>query len=209
MSNAFWQPLPGTGMEGQKSITSFQGQLDLGYRSGKWQFITGLGYLRTGVNLSEGSLFNFRHDLVMPSHPEGGFYVPFIDYGCTVYNPHIIMPVKVGYELARFSNRLTLNPIIGAEVSYNIRRVFLGPNLPNNGRDVETPSSFQYNCNRVSVIGLVQINAEYKLSKRLDLTAGPSIHYMLTSELNYKGEYDYAVLFNAGLKWNFKKRAEM
>jgi len=210
MSNATWQFLHFAGLPGQKSVTSFQGQLDLGYRSGKWQFITGLGYLRTGVDLSRGSMVDLRHDMGVMTLSGDQYYMPIMYNapGCTVYNPHIIMPVKVGYELVRFSNRLTLNPVIGAEVCYNIRRVFVESDLEN-GRQVETPSSFRENCNRISVAGLAQINAEYKMSKRFDLTAGPSVHYMLTSTLNFRGEYDYAVLFNAGLKWNFKKRAEM
>ena len=31
-----------------QNIFSYQGQMNIGYNAGKWQFITGVGYLRTG-----------------------------------------------------------------------------------------------------------------------------------------------------------------
>ena len=73
-------------------------------------------------------------------------------------------------------------------------------------KTVETKQQFDASCNSFGVIALIQLNFAYRLSSRFDLIAGPSLHFMLTSEVNFKGQHDYAALMNLGLKYNFINR---
>src|ERR1035437_544072 len=199
-SNTCWQPFKTTGYPGQTSIFSYQGQVDIGYKAGIWQFITGIGYLRTGVNLQHGSLSDFNNYIWFIF--DENLFVPY-SLAITDYNPHYIIPVKIGYEVHRFSKRLSFTPLIGAELSENLPRTFV---FDHNPKQPESKDAFNYNCNKYGIIGLLQLNFEYRLNNRYDLTAGPSIHYMFTSELNFKDQHDYSVLMNLGVKWNFKNR---
>jgi hypothetical protein len=203
MTNANWKPTSSVASyPGQSPIFSWQGQLDLGYKAGKWRFITGLGYLRTGVNLKQGDLsYFYNYVFVQEINP---LYTAF-SHGITDYNPHYIVPVKIGYEVRRFSNRLSLTPLIGAELTRNLPRTFL---IGEKTKQHETPEDFINAGNKNGITALLQLNFEYKVNSHYDLTFGPSVHYMYTSELNFKDEHDYAFLMNLGLKWNFKKRTQ-
>jgi len=201
LSNACWQAFSPAGNPGQSSVFSYQGQMDIGYKAGRWQFISGIGYLRTGVKSS----YNY---IVDPFFMQG----IAVDYnnGAFIkadYNPHIIVPVKIGYEVCRFSNRLSFTPIIGAQFGYNTPRSFVYQYNSSKGqKETESQQEFNMWCNPSAIIGLLQLNFEYRLNDRYDLTAGPSLHYMFTSEINFANEYDYSLLLNVGLKRHFKNR---
>lgn len=189
------------------NITSIQGQLGIGYKTGRWQFSSGIGFLRTGMQLTGSALLLRRDIAITTTFPE--LLVPMVIRidKITTYNPHITVPVKIGYEAYRFNNKLKVTPAIGAELAYNTRRTFTyaEPNF----KDRETQVSFNYNCNRLGVIGLVQVNLEYKLNNRCDLVAGPSFRYMFSSMLNYAQEHDYAVLMNVGIRYNFRHKGNL
>lgn len=188
------------------SITSMQGQLGIGYKTGRWQFTSGIGYLRTGMRVRGSELVLRRDLLIYATFPEN-FIAPWmVKADIKAYNPHITVPVKIGYEAYRFNNKLTVTPAIGAELAYNTRRTFTHAMPAYIER--ETRNSFNYNCNRLGVIGLVQVNLEYKLNKRCDLVAGPSFRYMFSSMLNYTQEHDYAVLMNVGVRYNFRQHSK-
>jgi hypothetical protein len=202
-SNTIWKP----GIYPQQvSIFSYRAGMDIGYKTGKWQFITGLAYLRTGVKVLSGTIYYFENNeylLPIITPPEN----------ITDYNPHILVPLKIGYEVLRFSDKLSLTALLGAEISYNIQRTFLTqvtvmPGTYPVNKDVESRQDFNRSGNNSGTMGLAQVNLEYKLNNRVSLTGGPSFQYMFSSMLNFRNEYDYALLMNIGLKWNFKKERQ-
>ena len=135
-----------------------------------------------------------------PSVPENVFIPPV---KITDYNPHIVVPVKIGYEVLRFSDKLSFTPFIGAEYAFNMPRTFVYPTTTR----TESKLAFEDVCNNNGIIGLLDLNFTYNISKHIDLTGGPSVNYMFTSMLNFKQENDYAMLFNLGIKYNFNKGA--
>ncbi len=187
------------------SVLSYQGQMDIGYRTGKWQFATGIGYLRTGVYIKNGSIATLDKNawLVFAQSNDLPF-VGWVTNGITDFNPHVMVPVKVGYEVAKLSNKLSFTPFIGAEFSRNMPRTLILD--AGKERNIESKESFNSNCNLLSTWGTVQLNFDYRLSNRYDLSFGPSCHYMFTSQLNFAPERDYSVLLNLGVKYNFKRR---
>src|ERR1035437_4216204 len=85
-------------MSEYKKIVSYGGQVDIGYQIGKWQLISGIGYLQTGVNMQgEANLV----DVFNKYNPDWAFYnkyfMPYtsIDKAIIDYNPHFIIPVKI------------------------------------------------------------------------------------------------------------------
>jgi len=205
ISNTCWQPFTFKGLPGQQSILSYQGQVDAGYNAGKWRFSTGVGYLLTGVHLQPGSIANFNNYVVIPFAETNNLFIPYSEK-ITDYNPHIIIPLKVAYEVKQFNDRLSFVPQIGAEFAMNQRRTFV---FSNSVKQEESASDFKSACNPHSIMGMVQLNFEYRLNSHYAITAGPSAHYMFTSELNFKDQQDYAVLMNLGLKWNFRKHTDI
>jgi hypothetical protein len=204
MSNTSWKPQASVASyPGQNSIFSWQGQLDLGYKAGKWQFITGLGYLRTGVNMKNGDENEFNNYKFVPADINSVW--PLVVPGVTDYNPHYIVPVKVGYEMHQFNNKLSFLPVIGAEFTNNLPRTFA---VGHNPKQAESQDDFTYNCNRKGITAMLQLNFEYIVNRHYDFTFGPSVHYMYTSELNFEDQHDYAFLMNLGLRWNFKARKQ-
>jgi hypothetical protein len=204
-SNTSWRPSSSvSSYDGQKSVFSYQGQVDIGYKAGKWQFITGFGYLRTGVKLSQGTIADFNNYALV--FFENASFTQLYAAEITDYNPHYVIPVKIGYEVHRFSKKLSLTPLIGAEFTNNLPRTFV---FTGSQKEKESKDDFTYNCNKYGVTGLVQLNFDYRINNRYDLSFGPSAHYMFTSELNFKDQHDYAVLMNLGLKWSFKSRKQV
>ena len=186
-----------------RNVPSWQAQLNIGYKAGQWRFTSGIGYLRTGVKLKNGTPANFdQYAFILYDMLPFGPY-PLTAFDITDYSPHVIVPVKVGYELCRFGNRLSLVPAIGAELSYNRPRTIL---LGDYSEMKETPESFKNNCNRFGAIGVVELNMEYKLGQRYRIVAGPSFQFMALSELNFAQQHDYAVLMNLGLQYHFRKK---
>ena len=203
VGNALWTPTDHPLVLYRKAherILSLNAALEVGYRSEKWEFITGLSYLRTGYVKSRipGTiLMGSTHE----EHSDDAYLSASVNY-----NPHIILPVKVGYQLLRLSNKLTITPYIGAEVAYNLPRVF-------DKSVAEVNREFNYYCHRFSLFGLGQLNFEYNASKRISFITGLSAHYAFTPYLRkvqiYYGpqEHDYATLVNLGMRYNFGHKA--
>ena len=209
VSNSTFEPFSPAGYPEQLNVFGYQGQVDLGYRAGNWQFISGIGYLRTGVTIAQGSVGIFYG-----TAGEGTSIETLAPEKVTDFNPHLVVPVKIGYRAIRFSKKLSFTPFVGAEFLYNMPRTFVVGSVSNNTKSEESKykesqQEFDGVGNRFGVAGLVQLCFEYQLNDRYDITAGPSLHYMLTSELNFAPEQDYAVLMNVGLKWNFRKRTQI
>ena len=179
------------------TIFSFQGTLDVGYRTRKWEFITGLGYFRTGY---DGPWAGIPwDDLSIPGQGQVGSTKEYPPLGSTVtYNPHIILPVKVGYQLY-LNKKWVFVPYLGAEVAYGLDRVYKAfGKEPGHGFDTR----------RFGVFGLAQLNFECKVTKRIEFTTGLSFHYDLTPLINNGIEHDYAMLANLGIRYNFKHRLQ-
>ncbi len=185
------------------TLFSYQGTLDVGYKTGKWEFITGLGYFTTGYSGSD-AIFNFTDKYMYQGIGLIGATKDYPELGeAKTYNRHIILPVKVGCQLVQLNDRWTFTPQLGAEFSYNMPRVFIA-----GGRKTESEEHFKSTCYRYSVFGLTQLNFEYKACAHIAFIAGLSFHYSLTPLVRDHQEFDYATLVNFGMRYNFKHKAK-
>ena len=188
------EPLPAS--EGiSHNIFSFEGTLGIGYRSKKWEFITGLGYFRTGFTTSwPGMDFQLANGPgLIGSTPE------YISGVSRVQNPHFILPLKVGYQLFHLNKKLTFTPYLGAEFAYNLPRTFV-----QYWHETESTQTFNTNCYQYGVFGLAELSLEYEASNRIELTGGLSYHYDFSPLIHGQQEYDYAILVNLGIRYNFR-----
>ncbi len=190
------QPSPEYGSV-QHNIFSFQVMLDVGYKTGKWEFTTGLGYFRTGYAGRSGepltySIYNTTGIIGINTDD-------YLSLGTfTVYNTHIILPIKVGYQLFHLNERLTFAPYLGAEFAYNMPRIYMI-----GGPKTELMEDFNSSCYQYGVFGLAELKIEYQASKRTEITGGVSDHYDLTPLIRGNQEYDHAILVNLGMRYNF------
>ena len=184
-----------------RNVSSLKGSLEVGYRGKRWEFITGLGYLRTGYAAGYSGIYYGS----VPGSDPSRYGQEDISFYSSAYNRHIIAPVKVGYQLLCLNKRLTFAPHLGAEFSYNLPRVFKSDKQ----RMVESAEHFNYFCHRFGVFGLAELTLEYKVSKRIALTTGLSARYGFTPYLrderryDMPQEHDYAALVNLGMRYNF------
>ena len=198
-------PSPGNHGIAEYTIFSYQATLELGYRTRKWEFVTGLGYFRTGYDgpFTGGTICETN----VPGQGLIGSTREYPPLGSSVtYNPHIILPIKAGYQLL-LNKRLALTPYLGAEFAYNMPRVY-------KSFGQQSMQDFKSSCQQYGVFGLAQLNFEYKITNRIEFTTGLSFHYELTSLVrehdNMPGqkEFDYSMLANLGLRYNFKHKEQ-
>ena len=170
------------------TIPGYDGQLGLCYQKNKIGINTGITYFRTGAALPS-TLMDERAD-------------PPVQY---LYY-HVAVPVMVSYRLG-IGNKFSLVPAIGVRLSYNLsetdRRGYPGTYY-------KVPAqTFDVDYNRISIFGAARINLEYKLTRKLSLSAGPEVLYMLSNMLkapNYNTtQYNYAYIFDLGIKWHVGK----
>jgi opacity protein-like surface antigen len=206
IANTNWQYFSPTQNRDQKNIFSDEFAIKAGYQNEKWSFTAGIGYLNTGYQMNSYSVFTPGVSQEYPLHawPE-----PNIAGKYSMHDPHIILPLEVGYKIY-LNPKLFFTPSIGAAAMYNLQRHII-TNVPLSNYE-EPLQDFKTYCNQYSLLGIMQFNFEYTLTHKAILLVGPSVQYMLTSEMKnsenslYGSQYDYAFLINIGIKYCFSKK---
>ena len=173
----------------QHNISSYEGTLEVGYKHRNFEFVTGVGYFRTGYwGKGINGVFPNWIGAITDGYPKLGDGI--------VYNSHIILPVKFGYQLLGRNRRFVVTPYLGAEFAYNLPRLFVGLGQ-------EPLQDFSSYCYRYGVFGLAELNLRYKICNRVEFSGGLSSHYSLTPLVRDHQEFDYAMLANLGMRYNF------
>jgi hypothetical protein len=179
------------------NISGYSGSLNVGYKLSHWRFEAGIQYSTSGYKIDD-LLFGY-------SFPDT------IGYGSsTTQYQHLAIPVKVGYEI-RLGNNFKLIPFAGIITSYNLGAT-TNNDIPGEGKNsyTWTKERFDYNNHRISIWGTAALRAEYKLSNRISVFAGPSVQYMISnllkspysnpvynaSQRNYNINFDLGVNIN-------------
>lgn len=194
VSSSYSQPFPnGNNPDGR--VSSQQYQLKAGYSFHNWQLETGIGYLTTGVQRTGYEVFFFN------SFYNGGVtsaYEP-PKYKYETINHHITLPLCLSYKI-NMGKKFSLSPRLGEELFYNT-----STEIKNSGDIFRTPGNSYYHYNTVSRTLLFSLEAGYKLNSKWSIIAGPSMQCMLT-QMTVNSGYDYAYLFNAGVKYYLQKK---
>ena len=189
VSSGFSQPfLNGPNLGAQ--IFSPEYLVKAGRYSGNWQLEVGLGYLTTGI------VFSYDPDpagFLYGSYRDGNPYEKITDR-------HIILPISVSYKI-KLGKKFSLSPGGGLVVVYNN-----STEIQYSGAEPLGGSGDNINhYNNVTAALLLSLEAGYILNSKWSVTAGPSMQK--TPYAAYpNGIYDYAYLFNAGVKYYLQKK---
>jgi hypothetical protein len=179
------------------SALSYSGNLNIGYKLNHWRLEAGIQYSTSGFKYDNLVFGNNFPDTT----PQGSV---------TIRYQHLAVPIKVGYEI-RLGNKFNLVPFAGIITSYN-----LGATSINDIRGEAkktytwTKEQFDYDNHRITVWGTAALRAEYKLSNRISVFAGPSVQYMISNLLKSPysnpvynaSQRNYTINFDLGVKIN-------
>jgi hypothetical protein len=154
----------------RSNILSYNGSLNVGYKLNHWRFEAGIQYSISGYKMDDLVFGNNFPDTT----PQGSSEVQY---------QHLSIPLKVGYEI-RLGNKFNLIPLAGIVTSYNLGATSIN-NLFGEGKKTYpwTKERFDYDNHRISIWGTAALRAEYKLSNRISIFAGPSVQYMISNLL--------------------------
>ncbi len=171
-------------------ILSFAPQITAGYRLGHLRFSAGLAYYRTGYTRKKHTVI-YAPPTLTPYET---------DLQCVFR--HLAIPLTIGSELY-LSDRLTLLPHLGTDISFNLGETLIYRNAANTFSYSITNTEFHNTYHSVSLIGNAGIRLEYKIG-RVSLFAGPAGRYMLGDFLRKPYNlslHPYGLYFNTGLIW--------
>lgn len=171
-------------------------QVGLGYSFHNWQLETGLGYATTGahgVGYLWRSVGYWGGVLVFTPPPA---------YTATTINRHILAPLSVRYNIL-MGKRLSVVPGLGIEWLYNY-----ATETRNVSNEAFTDVANTYDhFKTVTPALLYSLECGWKLNDKWSILAGPNMQHMLKPVTTQPGfGYDYAYVFNAGLKYQISKR---
>jgi hypothetical protein len=152
------------------AVFSYSGSLNLGYKLNHWRLEAGIQYSTSGFKYDYLVFGNIFPDTT----PNGSAEIRY---------RHLSIPVKVGYEI-KLGNKFTLIPFAGIMTSYNLGATSV-TDIPGEGKKTNswTKEEFDYDNHRITIWGTAALRAEYKLSNRVSVFAGPSVQYMISNLL--------------------------
>lgn len=179
------------------STLSYSGNLNIGYKLNHWRLEAGIQYSTSGFkydNLVFGNNF--------PDTTSQG--------SVTIQYRHLAVPIKVGYEI-RLGNKFNLVPFAGIITSYNLGATSVTDIRGEAKRtDSWTKEQFDYDHHRITIWGTAALRAEYKVSNRISVFAGPSVQYMISNLLKSPysnpaydaAQRNYTINFDLGVNIN-------
>ena len=196
-----FKPFSADAYNNHGNIFSYQLQMGIGYQKGNWQLQTGIGYWNSGIS------FMKKAGEPLCGTPPTGTVTPTPnpeasqDAKYTIQNPHLVVPLILGYTL-RDGKKISFTPGIGIAGVYNGSGMLSTTNPFGNGL------SINYNYNTISLMLSAKFDVNYRINKLFSIWCSPSYQNMVTSlTTKVSGDYmsrtyDHAFLFNAGIKYN-------
>jgi Outer membrane protein beta-barrel domain len=172
-----------------RSLPCYDAGVSLGYHfDAHWEITAGLASARSGYV----ALFH------------AGDFAP-IEVRIYEYMNHVMLPLAAGYRM-NLDRRFFITPAAGISVSYNYggteKEYIKGDQFAASRKVAETAFSNTYH--QVTAWATARVTAGYKVSSRLNVTAGPAVQYMLNSVLkstdNSQHNYSYAMAI--GVQWS-------
>jgi hypothetical protein len=165
-------------------IPSYEANVNVGYQFKHWRLQTGLQYSTSGYKL-KGLLFSSEFDPLDPNPNPVGNSTYQITY------KHIGIPLQVGYVL-RPEKKLSIIPTVGLLTTYNLGAKSVTTIAGEATNHKWGKDEFDNAYNRISLWGTAAVQFEYKLNKRISLTATPSIQGMVGNLMSKPSDFYFA-----------------
>lgn len=193
----FLQPYAGVGLTNfrnydgaeytnSKDAFAFDFGAIVGIEHNRWQFFTGLAYMRTGARIALT-----EYDAL--GNPIGTIYdkLFFNQFG---------IPLGVGRKFS-VGKKLAIIPSLEFTPTCNLSA--RESEFPGGPMESVTGNNFENDFNRISLFGGIRVAFSYPLKPGLSLTVTPLYQYMFTNILNTGNSADNATLYCRALTLNF------
>lgn len=144
-------------------ISGAQFSLLLQYQVGKFMIGSGISYLKAGYENSNNDYLNNHTPII---------------FGEQLRTKHIVVPIRIGYEL-QMGQRFSLMPTIGAACSYNINARFRMDGIGTYEQQY-SGASFEQLFNRYSLWAHAGLQLSCNTNENLYLLAGLQAQGMIT-----------------------------
>jgi hypothetical protein len=165
-----FKPFSGDAYKNGMEILSRQAQLNIGYKMGKWQLETGIGYWQSGVSYyASGNVPGCGGPTYVQEQSTSAGAIKY-----TITNSHITVPAILGYSL-NSKHKISFVPGIGVEALYNLNsKKTADANVPD-----YMLATDKYN--KISAAAVVKYDIQYKVSKQVSVWCSPSYQNMISS----------------------------
>lgn len=172
------------------AVGAVNAQISVGMNVRKLNFTAGLGYVTNGYH---------QKKFIVQFVPGTNSTLEY-DYSYRFFT----VPLSAGYKFN--FRKLILTPSLGLEIAYFINEK---QRQTLDGVSKTTINSSSYLYSKFNVIGNAKVDVGYQISPKVNLFAGPAVHYMLTNFLGgNSGPYyarlrGLAVLGEVGFQYSF------
>jgi|GEM_PF-3407813 len=165
-----------------KYYITIQAEVQFDYVKGNWNVVSGVGYMNANNANFAPAMQSIQH---------------FIDFDKN-FDPHIIVPLRIGYTVHTKCPKLAFVPQIGTACGFRSA-------IQHTNADVLPTVGLQTN-NHPCVTGLCKVDMQYKINDRYSFTCGPELEYMLNTILTPGHPVERAMSFNAGVKYKLSHK---
>ena len=162
-----------------------------GYQFSRWKLETGLGYL---------SVKNGYNNLIFIDPYTGAMPTTTAYADVRYVSSYLIIPVQVAYS-APINKKFDVQPQLGLSLNYNFNTKASGSEFEMSGKKKLDYETINLKYKTTELVGNAGIMLNYKLTKKMAISAGPSLIYFIANTENmaiYKSTL-YCVMLDAGI----------
>ncbi|RYE22014.1 MAG: hypothetical protein EOP51_14210 [Sphingobacteriales bacterium] len=150
----------------------------VGYKINHVRFESGVNYISTS---GKHNGYQFAEDVEFIGGGDVAYPKSYSNFKQTQH--YLTVPMKLGYEAA-LNNKLSLVPMIGAELVFDLGNSYKGERFDLND---EKLGDFQghFERDRPTVIGNVGVHVEYRMNRNVHLFCGPTGKYFLSNTFSH------------------------
>jgi hypothetical protein len=169
---------PNNYMSSNKGGFAYTAGAQVGYKINHIRVESGVNYI-TATGQHNG--YVFPEDLIFE---DAGDVLYAKGYSNFKQREHYLnVPLKLGYEAA-ISKKLSLVPMIGAEVAFDLGSSYKGERFDlDNNKIADFKGAFD--SYKPSITGTVGVHVEYRINPNLHIFCGPTGRYFLNNTFNY------------------------
>jgi len=178
-----------------RPLAGYTAQISAGYQYKRWRLEAGIQRSTTGYQLKNLLFASQFPDTIGKGYMKWRY-------------SHFMIPVKIGYEIP-LSSRFSLTPMVEAIAGYNQKETIISGGYEER-KKTDTPD-FGSIYNRFSFWTGATLKAEYKITPRYTIFAGPEFQYMVSNLVKSKPNalfqpsmHNYSLMFNIGLKMQIR-----
>ncbi len=169
---------PSINAAGDKGGFAYGLGVSLGYKVNHIRLETGVNYVSPS---GQRDHYRFMEDLDLREGEDVVYPKSYTNIKETNY--YLMVPLKIGYE-AVFGQKLSLVPMIGAEIAFDMGSSYKGERFDLNDKKLYNVRG-RFENDKPRLVGNVGFHLEYRLNHNTHFFAGPTARYFMSHAFTY------------------------